>query len=77
LSVLEPVDRLRLAKYIKVPTLVALHQESYIVACLLPLWEGTQPFMKLVERSHQIRPVDPITLEPISKQTTFEQVKEL
>jgi 2-polyprenyl-3-methyl-5-hydroxy-6-metoxy-1,4-benzoquinol methylase len=66
-----------ISKYIKVPTLVALHQESYIVACLLPLWEGTQPFMKLVERSHQIRPVDPITLEPISKQTTFEQVKEL
>ena len=66
-----------ISKYVKVPTLVALHQESYIMACLLPLWDGTQPFMALVERSHQIRPVDPITLEPISKQTIFEQVKEL
>lgn len=65
------------SKYVKVPTLVALHQESSIVACLLPLWEGSQPFMALVERSHQIRPVDPITLEPIDKQTVFEQVKEL
>jgi 2-polyprenyl-3-methyl-5-hydroxy-6-metoxy-1,4-benzoquinol methylase len=66
-----------ISKYIKVPTLVALHQESYIVACLLPLWDGSQPFMALVERSHQIRPIDPVTLEPISKQTIFEQVKEL
>jgi 2-polyprenyl-3-methyl-5-hydroxy-6-metoxy-1,4-benzoquinol methylase len=65
------------SKYVKVPTLIALHQESYIVACLLPLWDGPQPFMKLVERSHQIRPIDPITLEPIDKQTIFEQVKEL
>ncbi len=66
-----------ISKYVKVPTLVALHQESYLVACLLPLWEGKQPFMTLVERSHQIRPIDPVTLEPISKQVIFEQVKEL
>ncbi len=33
--------------------------------------------MAWVERSHQIRPIDPITLEPISQQTIFEQVKEL
>ncbi|MGB3534391.1 MAG: class I SAM-dependent methyltransferase [Microcoleaceae cyanobacterium] len=66
-----------ISKYVQIPTLIALHQESYIVACLLPLWEGSQPFMSLVERSHQIRPVDPVTLEPIDKQTIFEQVKEL
>ncbi|MGB3404746.1 MAG: class I SAM-dependent methyltransferase [Microcoleaceae cyanobacterium] len=66
-----------ISKYVKIPTLIALHQESYIVACLLPLWDSPQPFMSLVERSHQIRPVDPITLEPIDKQTIFEQVKEL
>lgn len=66
-----------ISKYIPLPTLVALHQESDVVASLLPLWEEPQPFLNLVERWQKIRPLDPITLEPVSQQTAFEQIKEL
>lgn len=65
------------SKYVRLPTLVALHQESEALACLLPLWDEPQPFLSLVERWQKIRPVDPITLEPVSQQTACEQVKEL
>jgi hypothetical protein len=33
--------------------------------------------ISLVERWQQIQPVDPVTLEPITPQIAFEQVKEL
>ncbi|EAW36734.1 bifunctional 2-polyprenyl-6-hydroxyphenol methylase/3-demethylubiquinol 3-O-methyltransferase UbiG [Lyngbya sp. PCC 8106] len=66
-----------MSKYVKLPTMVALHQESDVVASLLPLWDEPQPFLSLVERWQKIRTVDPITLEPVSQQTAFEQVKEL
>ncbi|MGF1491525.1 MAG: class I SAM-dependent methyltransferase [Microcoleaceae cyanobacterium] len=63
--------------YIQLTTLSAIHLESNVAACLLPLWEGPQSFLTLVERSHQIRPIDPLTLESIPQETIFEQVKEL
>ncbi|WP_413164402.1 class I SAM-dependent methyltransferase [Capilliphycus salinus ALCB114379] len=66
-----------ISKYVQVPTMVPLHQESDVVAGLLPLWDEPQPFLSLVERWQKIRTVDPITLEPVSQQTAFEQVKEL
>ncbi|MEL7038409.1 MAG: class I SAM-dependent methyltransferase [Cyanobacteria bacterium J06592_8] len=66
-----------ISKYVKIPTLITLHQESEVMASLLPLWDEPQPFLSLVERWHKIRPVDPITLEPVTQQTASEQVKEL
>ncbi|WP_214558844.1 hypothetical protein [Planktothrix agardhii] len=59
------------------PTIVPITLESRRAACLLPLWEAEQPIMSLIERSQQIQPVDPVTLEPINPQIAFEQVKEL
>jgi hypothetical protein len=50
---------------------------SNLGACLLPLWEGSQPLESLVERWLKIRPLDPATLEPIEAQVAFEQVTRL
>ncbi|KOR36866.1 SAM-dependent methyltransferase [Planktothricoides sp. SR001] len=50
---------------------------SHLAACLLPLWDEPQSVTALEERWLQIRPVDPITLTPISPQKAFEEIKEL
>lgn len=66
-----------ISQYVKLPTIVPLNFESRRAGCLLPLWEGKQSMMSLVERWKQIQAVDPVTLESISPQTAFDQVKEL
>ena len=66
-----------ISQYVKLPTIVPITLESRRAACLLPLWETEQPMISLVERWQQIQPVDPVTLEPITPQIAFEQVKEL
>lgn len=66
-----------ISQYVELPALVPLHIESNYAACLLPLWDSEQSIHSLVQRRQQIQPVDPVTLEPITSQTAFEQVKEL
>ena len=46
-------------------------------ACLLPLWEGTQTVQSIAQRYCQIRPIDPVTLEPTSAEEGFAAVKAL
>ncbi|MBI4782978.1 MAG: class I SAM-dependent methyltransferase [Oscillatoriophycideae cyanobacterium NC_groundwater_1537_Pr4_S-0.65um_50_18] len=46
-------------------------------ACLLPLWEGKQTVAAIAQRYRQIRPIDPVTLEPVSEEQAFEIVKDL
>lgn len=59
------------------PTMNPVIIGSDIAACLLPLWDAPQPVNALVQRWLQIRPVDPMTLEPISQQRAFDEIKEL
>lgn len=59
------------------PTLVPITLDSIRAACLLPLWDGSQSVISLVERWQQIQPVDPVTLEPIHRQMAFDQVKKI
>ena len=66
-----------LSNYIQLPTQVPIAIESMVAACLLPLWEGSQPMMSLVELWLKLRPVNPATLEPVNPETAFEEVKEL
>ena len=66
-----------ISQYVRLPSRTAIYLGSSQAACLLPLWEAEQPIMSLIERSQQIQPVDPVTLEPINPQIAFEQVKEL
>lgn len=50
--------------------------DSTIVACLAPLWDEPQTMEALVKRSQQLRPVNPMTLEPIPKEEAFEIVRQ-
>ncbi len=45
----------------------AVSVDSTVAACLLPLWEESQSMESLVERWQKLKPVDPVTLEPIAE----------
>ncbi|MEG4454182.1 methyltransferase domain-containing protein [Microcoleus sp. N9_A1] len=66
-----------ISRYIIVPTLAPVALNSTIAACLLPLWEGSQSAVSLVQKWLQIRSQMAVNLEPVSEQTAFEEVKEL
>jgi len=66
-----------ISQLIPLPTLNPIIVDSHMAACLLPLWEGPQPFMALVERWQSLQPLNAITLEPVSAQTAFEELKQL
>ncbi len=55
----------------------AVSLDSSVAVCLLPLLEKPQPMMSLVKRWQQIRPVNPVTLEPVSESETFQMVQHL
>ena len=66
-----------ISRYIIVPTLAPIAIDSTMAACLLPLWEGPQSVVSLVEKWLQIRSQIAVNLEPVIEQTAFEEVKEL
>ncbi len=66
-----------ISRYVKLPTLLPIHIDSSIAVCLLPLWDGVCTVESLVERLVKIRPLDPITLEVVSKEKCWEEVREL
>ncbi|MDT9275759.1 MAG: methyltransferase domain-containing protein [Limnospira sp. PMC 737.11] len=66
-----------ISKYIRLPVFLPIHLDSGIAACLLPLWERVCTVEELVQRWQQIRPIDPITLEPVSQEKARDEIKEL
>ncbi len=66
-----------ISRYVTSPTLVPILIESSMAACLLPLWEGAQPVISLAERWLNLRPLDLVTLESVSQERAFSEVKEL
>lgn len=66
-----------ISRYIIVPTLAPVALNSTIAACLLPLWEGPQSAVSLVQQWLQIRSQMAVNQEPVSQQKAFEEVKEL
>jgi hypothetical protein len=56
-------------------TEIAIKIDSTAASYLLPLLDGPQPFVTLVDRWLKVRPVDPVTLEPMSPARAFEEVK--
>jgi SAM-dependent methyltransferase len=54
-----------------------LRIDSILASVLLPLWDGQQPFQKLIDRYLQVRPVHAGSLEPIGETVAFEAVKNL
>jgi 2-polyprenyl-3-methyl-5-hydroxy-6-metoxy-1,4-benzoquinol methylase len=51
--------------------------ESAVAATLLPLWDEPQTVMALMERSRQIQPLNPITLEPRDPKVIFDDLTAL
>ena len=66
-----------ISRYIIVPTLAPIAINCTMATCLLPLWDGPQSVVSLVEKWLQIRSQMAVNLEPVSDQTVFEEVKEL
>jgi 2-polyprenyl-3-methyl-5-hydroxy-6-metoxy-1,4-benzoquinol methylase len=66
-----------ISRYIIVPTLAPVAIDSTIALCLLPLWDGPQYVVSLVEKWLQIRAEQAVNLEPAVQETAFDEVKEL
>lgn len=66
-----------ISRYIIVPTLAPVAIDCTIAACLLPLWEGPQSVVSIVEQWRSIRSQIGVNLESVSDETAFEEVKEL
>jgi len=66
-----------ISRYIIVPTLAPIAIDCTIAACLLPLWDGPQSAVSLVEKWLQSRAEPAVNLEPAAQETAFDQVKEL
>ncbi|GGA40157.1 class I SAM-dependent methyltransferase [Okeania sp. KiyG1] len=63
--------------YVKLPTLKPIHIGSSIAVCILPLWDDVCTIESLVERWVKIRPLDPITLESVTQEKAWDEIKEL
>ncbi len=66
-----------ISRYIIVPTLAPVAIDSTMAACLLPLWEGPQSAVSLVQQWLQIRAEAAVNREPAAQETAFEEVKEM
>ncbi|EGK87646.1 class I SAM-dependent methyltransferase [Microcoleus vaginatus PCC 9802] len=66
-----------ISRYIIVPTLAPVAIDTTMAACLLPLWDGPQSMVSLVEQWLQIRSQIGVNLKSVSDETAFEEVKEL
>lgn len=66
-----------ISRYIPVPAMGLVMLEPNLAACFLPLWEGPLSIHALVDRYRQARPLDWVTLEPISQSKAFETIKEM
>jgi 2-polyprenyl-3-methyl-5-hydroxy-6-metoxy-1,4-benzoquinol methylase len=77
LNCIETGRSLEVSNYIKKPALVPIFLESTTLTCLLPLWDRAQPMQALCDRYRKIKPLHPITLEPLSEAAAFEEVKSI
>ena len=71
------VNSVDISQYLPIPGSSEIWIDSLTIACLMPLWEGSQSTIDLAKRWHQIRPVDLMTLEPISWESAFETVTQM
>ena len=64
-----------ISRYVPLATTEPWGIDISMASCLLPLWDGEQSMISLVERWLKLRPLDPITLEPVSWQAAFDELK--
>jgi len=66
-----------ISRYITLPTLVPIFIESHVAACLLPLWERACPAKSLMERRLKLRPLHPVTMQPVSEKAAWDEITEV
>lgn len=71
---IQPVN---ISPYLPIPGLSETLVDSATITFLQPLWDGSKNTMDLVRRWHQIRPIDPITLQPETVESAFETVQQI
>jgi 2-polyprenyl-3-methyl-5-hydroxy-6-metoxy-1,4-benzoquinol methylase len=64
-----------ISRYLPKNALSSVTVDSVMASCFLPLWDEPQPIQALVERYSKIQPIDPVTLQPVSPSTAFNEVK--
>lgn len=71
------INSIEFSRYLPMPGISDIWVDSSTIACLLPLWDGAQSTSALAQRWHQLRPIDPITLEPIQSEEALETVTQI
>ncbi|MGB3237974.1 MAG: class I SAM-dependent methyltransferase [Geitlerinemataceae cyanobacterium] len=71
------INSIDISRYLPMPGLSDIWVDSSTIACLLPLWEESQSTIDLAQRWHQLRPVDPTTLQPIKSEEAWETVTQM
>jgi 2-polyprenyl-3-methyl-5-hydroxy-6-metoxy-1,4-benzoquinol methylase len=64
-----------MSRHIKKPALAPVLIESMTLAWMLPLWEGKQSMRTLTDRYLKIKPLHPVTLEPLTEEMAFTEIK--
>jgi 2-polyprenyl-3-methyl-5-hydroxy-6-metoxy-1,4-benzoquinol methylase len=77
LNSIEKGEPFTISQRVPSPAFSPVNLDSTIAACLLPLWQSSQPIRVLVEHYQKIKPINPATLEPMTATAAFEKVKEL
>ncbi len=62
---------------LSVPVTKPIPIDSTIASCLLPLWDGPQTVLALAQRWLRVRPLNPLTLEPVSPSEALEEIRQL
>ncbi|HIK17495.1 MAG TPA: hypothetical protein IGS53_19700 [Leptolyngbyaceae cyanobacterium M33_DOE_097] len=76
LAAIATLSPFMISRYLPQSSGTSVELEIVRAACLLPLWEGSQPMQVLVERYLRMRPFDLTTLTPIAPTAAFAQVQE-
>jgi 2-polyprenyl-3-methyl-5-hydroxy-6-metoxy-1,4-benzoquinol methylase len=65
-----------ISRHLSVATPISISLSPYLAACLLPLWDSSQPFPALVQRALKVRSRDPITLKPANPHQSSQELRD-
>lgn len=66
-----------LGVFLSATTNKPVYVDRLLAACLLPLFDGPQPVLKLAERWRQLQPCDLVTLEPFDLDVALAEISKL
>ncbi|HIK31260.1 MAG TPA: class I SAM-dependent methyltransferase [Oscillatoriales cyanobacterium M59_W2019_021] len=66
-----------ISKYLLIPGLSEVWIDSALLNCIVPLWDAPQSVLSLAQRWHQLRPVDPVNLQPLQFEEALETVTQM